>query len=269
MTYCIGIKLDQGLVFCSDSRTNAGADRVSTYSKLHRFSIPGDRQIVLLTAGNLATCQAVIARIDRDLKEDAEANITKAQYVSEVADYVGNLGLQEQQRYADGGPRAGFNAEATFVLGGQIKGQPVELYLIYPEGNHITVSDQYPFLQIGETKYGKPILDRIIRHDTPHETAMRCALVSMDSTMRSNATVGPPIELLYYRADSLTEAALYAQLEESDAYWVSLRQAWDENIRRAFDDLPPLDPVFRESCEKVSRERAEKKRKKNRKDPPS
>jgi len=208
MTYCIGIRLDEGLVLCSDSRTNAGADRVSTYSKLHRFSIPGDRQIMLMTAGNLATCQAVIAQIDRDLKEEAEPNISKAEYVAEVAEYVGKLGLQEQQRFADSGPRAGFNAEATFILGGQIKGQPVELYLIYPEGNHITVSDQYPFLQIGETKYGKPILDRIIRRETPHETAMRCALVSMDSTMRSNATVGPPIELLYYRTDALTEAAL-------------------------------------------------------------
>ncbi|MAT94521.1 MAG: peptidase [Halioglobus sp.] len=244
MTYCIGIKLDEGLVFCSDSRTNAGADRVSTYSKLHRFSVAGERQLMVVTAGNLATSQAVLARMERDLKEDAPQSIAKAQYVSEVADYIGELGLQELGRFKEGGPTAGFNAEATFILGGQIKGHDPEMYLIYPEGNHITVSDQYPFLQIGETKYGKPILDRIIRPDTPHETAMRCALVSMDSTMRSNATVGPPIELLFYRRDALDEPALYAKLEEIDPYLVELRRSWDENIRRAFDDLPSLDGVF-------------------------
>lgn len=244
MTYCIGIRLKEGLVFCSDSRTNAGADRVSTYGKLHRYSEAGERQLMLMTAGNLATSQAVAAQIDRDLREDAEFNVAKAQYVSDIADYIGKLGLAEQHKYASGGPGAGFNAEATFILGGQIKGQPPELYLIYPEGNHITVSDQYPFLQIGETKYGKPILDRIIRPETDHETAMRCALVSMDSTMRSNATVGPPIELLFYRADSLSDPAEYCKFEENDEYLVSLRRSWDENIRKAFDELPSLQAVF-------------------------
>jgi len=244
MTYCIAIKLDEGLVFCSDSRTNAGADRVSTYSKLHRFSIPGDRQIMMMTAGNLATSQAIIARIERDLKGDAEENIAKAEYVSDVADYVGQLGVQEVRRVTQTGPIAGFNAEVTFIIGGQVQGQDPELYLVYPEGNHITVSDQYPFLLIGETKYGKPILDRIIRPDTPHETAMRCALVSMDSTMRSNATVGPPIELLFYAADSLQEPALYAKLEEIDPYLVKLRKSWDDNIRIAFNKLPSLAEVF-------------------------
>ena len=130
------------------------------------------------------------------------------------------------------------------IASGQIKGQPVELYLVYPEGNHITVPEQYPFLQIGETKYGKPILDRIIRPDCDHETAMRCALVSMDSTMRSNATVGPPVELLFYQTDSLDVPAFYAKLDESDPYLVSLRRAWDENIRKAFNDLPSLYQVI-------------------------
>ncbi len=244
MTYCIGIRLKEGLVFCSDSRTNAGADRVSTYGKLHRYSEPGERQLMLMTAGNLATSQAVVAQIERDLREDADFNVAKAQYVSDIADYVGKLGLAEQHKYANGGPGAGFNAEATFILGGQIKGQPTEMYMIYPEGNHITVSEQYPFLQIGETKYGKPILDRIIRPETDYETAMRCALVSMDSTMRSNATVGPPIELLFYRAESLSEPAEYCKFEENDEYLVSLRRAWDENIRKAFNELPSLQEVF-------------------------
>ena len=251
MTYCVGIRLEEGLVFCSDSRTNAGPDRVSTYSKLHRFSVPGDRQLMLMTAGNLATTQAVVAQIERDLREDAEFNIAKAQYVSDIAEYVGKLGLKEQARFNDGGTGAGFNATASFILGGQIKGQPTEMYMIYPEGNHITVPDRYPFLQIGETKYGKPILDRIIRPDTPFETAMRCALVSMDSTMRSNATVGPPIELLFYRADSLAEHAHYCRFEENNEYLADLRRAWDDNIRTAFARLPPLDIVFEGSAGKA------------------
>ncbi len=244
MTYCVGIRLKEGLVFCSDSRTNAGPDRVSTYSKLHRLSITGERQLMLMTAGNLATSQAVVAQIERDLREDAEFNVAKAQYVSDIADYVGELGRKEQEKYASGGPGAGFNAEATFIVGGQIKGQPTELYMVYPEGNHITVSEQYPFLQIGETKYGKPILDRIIRPETEHETAMRCALVSMDSTMRSNATVGPPIELLFYRANTLEAPAQYCTFEENHDYLMSLRRAWDDNIREGFNDLPSLNQVF-------------------------
>ena len=178
MTYCLAIKLDSGLVFCSDSRTNAGPDRVSTYSKLHRFSVSGDRQIALLSAGNLATTQQVVTMMGRDIQEDKDFHVGKAQYVSEIADYIGRLNVAIQQKYTSGGPGAGFNAEATFILGGQIKGGEPELYMVYPEGNHITASERYPFLQIGETKYGKPILDRIVRSDTPYRTAMRCALVS-------------------------------------------------------------------------------------------
>tara|TARA_R110002110_G_scaffold415860_1_gene658708 strand:- start:26201 stop:26956 length:756 start_codon:yes stop_codon:yes gene_type:complete len=248
----MGIRLQQGLVFCSDSRTNAGPDRVSTYSKLHRFSVSGERQLMLMTAGNLATSQAVVAQIERDLREDAAMNVAKAQYVSDIADYVGKLGLKEQAKYVSGGPSAGFNAEATYILGGQIKGQPTELYMIYPEGNHISASEQYPFLQIGETKYGKPILDRIIRPETDYETAMRCALVSMDSTMRSNATVGPPIELLYYATDSLADPAHYCRFEENDPYLVGLRRSWDDNIRNAFNELPSLNSVFDASRSKAA-----------------
>ena len=245
MTYCLAIALEEGLVFCSDSRTNAGPDRVSTYSKMHRFSVPYERSMVILTAGNLATSQAVIAQIQRDLEEDAEFNIFNARYISDIAEYLGELSLQEQQKYSQkGGQRAGFNASASFILGGQIKGHAPELYMVYPEGNHITASDLYPYLQIGETKYGKPILDRIIRTDTPVETAMRCALVSVDSTMRSNATVGPPLECLFYRRDSLLPQELYCKLEERHSYLSDLRQSWDDNIRLAFENLPPLSGVF-------------------------
>ena len=246
MTYCLAIALDEGLVFCSDSRTNAGPDRVSTYSKMHRFAVPGDRSLVILTAGNLATSQAVIAQIQRDLEENAEFNIFNARYVSDVADYLGTLSLAEQEKYAKkGGPIAGsFNASATFIIGGQIKGHEQELYMVYPEGNHITASDLYPYLQIGETKYGKPILDRIIRPDTPVETAMRCALVSIDSTLRSNATVGPPLECLFYRRGSLEPQERYFKLEENHPYLAQLRQSWDDNIRSAFEELPSLSAMF-------------------------
>ena len=245
MTYCLAIALDEGLVFCSDSRTNAGPDRVSTYSKMHRFSVPYDRSLVILTAGNLATSQAVIAQIQRDLEEETEFNIYNARYVSEIAEYIGERSLQEQQKFAKkGGPNAGFNASASFILGGQIQGNAPELYMIYPEGNYITASDLYPYLQIGETKYGKPILDRIIRSDTPVETAMRCALVSIDSTMRSNATVGPPLECLFYRKDSLQPHELYCLLEERHPYLSDLRQSWDDNIRLAFENLPSISTVF-------------------------
>jgi putative proteasome-type protease len=245
MTYCLAIALEEGLVFCSDSRTNAGPDRVSTYSKMHRFSVPYDRSMVILTAGNLATSQSVIAQIQRDIEEERDFHIFNARYVSDVAGYIGEISLKEQQKYAKkGGPGAGFNASASFILGGQIKGHGPELYMIYPEGNYITASDLYPYLQIGETKYGKPILDRIIRPDTPVETAMRCALVSIDSTMRSNATVGPPLECLFYRRDSLMPHEHYCLLEENHPYLAALRKSWDDNIRLAFDNLPSLTGVF-------------------------
>jgi putative proteasome-type protease len=243
MTYCLAIALEEGLVFCSDSRTNAGADRVSTYSKMHRFEAE-DRQLVLLTAGNLATSQAVVSQMQRDAENGVEGNYTQADYVSEVADYIGKLSLAEQGKYANAGPTAGFNAEATFILGGQIGHHAPELYLIYPEGNHITVSGEHPFLQIGETKYGKPILDRIIRKDTEPHTAMRCALVSVDSTMRSNATVGPPIECGFYRKGSLMGLESYVKLEENHPYLVRLRKSWDESLASAFRGLPSLTEIF-------------------------
>ena len=240
MTYCVAIKIDQGLVFCSDSRTNAGADHVSTYSKMHRFSMAGERHLAILSAGNLATTQAVLSQIERDIEDDAAFNILKAQYISDIADYVGEISVKTQQKYVTGGPTAGFNAEATFILGGQVKGHPQELYMIYPEGNHITASEQHPFLQIGETKYGKPILDRIIRQETDPQIAKRCALVSMDSTMRSNATVGPPIELLFCRKDEVVSAGDYRQFMDNDEYLIQLRESWDENVCRAFNELPAL-----------------------------
>mgnify|MGYP001811711127 CR=1 FL=1 len=244
MTYCLAIKLAEGLVFCSDSRTNAGADRVSAFSKMHRIAVSGDRFLVLLSAGNLGTTQAVVETLERETKSDRDSLIVTSNYISEIADYIGQLSVQIQKKYAPTGQKAGFDAEASFILGGQIHGEDPELYLIYPEGNHIRPSNQYPFFQIGETKYGKPILERIISDDTPHEIAMRCALVSMDSTLRSNVTVGPPVELMYLEKDVINEPQKYRKFEENDPYLVKLRSAWNEEILKAFNNLSELSEAF-------------------------
>ena len=242
MTYCLAVKINEGLVFCSDSRTNAGADRVSTYSKMHKFCVEGDRFLTLLAAGNLATSQAVVAKIKRDFEEGSEFNVSDAKYVSDIAEYVGRLSVCEQEKYGQTLSQGAeiFDAGASFILGGQITGRPSELFLVYPEGNYIPVPDQHPYLQIGETKYGKPILDRIILPTTSAEVAMRCGLLSLDSTMRSNATVGPPLECLFYREDGLNAFDQYYTLSASHPYLHTLRETWDENIRIAFEKLPRL-----------------------------
>lgn len=238
MTYCVGISLKAGLVFASDSRTNAGTDHVSQYGKMHTLGIAGERQFILLSSGNLATSQAVLTHIRHELRDNADCDVCKARYMDEVADYIGEVSREQQQRYAEGkGISAGFTPSVSFILGGQIRGEPPSLHLIYPEGNHITTSLATPYLQIGETKYGKPILDRIINMDSSLEDAARCALVSMDSTMQSNVTVGPPIEVLIYEKDSLA-LNRYMRLDENNSYLSELRKTWGANIRSAFNALP-------------------------------
>jgi putative proteasome-type protease len=239
MTYCLAIKLDNALIFASDSRTNAGVDQISSYSKMHRWGIDGDCQFVLLSAGNLATTQAVVIKVHRDINEAAEHNLGTMRYMSEAAEYIGRISLKLQSQHSESTMNAGFNPEATFILGGQIRGSDPELFLVYPQGNYITTPESMPFLQIGEIKYGKPILDRIIHPDTPVEDAMRCALVSMDSTMRSNVTVGPPIELAVYRKDSLT-LGCYQKFEVDDPYLMELKSSWDAKLTEAFRELPAL-----------------------------
>ena len=247
MSYCLAILIDDGIVFCADSRTNAGPDRVGTHKKMHVFSREDDRTLVLLVAGNLATSQAVIARIKRDVRENVETNVYSMKHLSDIADYIGQLVLAETSKFLSNEQAiSAFDASVTFILGGQISGQKPGLHMIYPEGNHIKPSKDQPYLQIGEVKYGKPILDRIIKSDTPYETAMRCAVVSVDSTMRSNVTVGPPIECLFYRKDSLVSHEQYFKLDESHSYLSAVRESWEENIRVAFERLPSLDQVFAE-----------------------
>jgi len=239
MTYCVAMRLDDGLVLCSDSRTSAGVDDVSIYSKMHRFETGSDRFIALLSAGNLATTQAVNSQIERDLANpEAERDLNGFAQLDEVAGYVGELSAKIQDTWSDQPEQNGFGA--SFILGGRIGDQPPDIFLVYPEGNFIAASREKPFLQIGETKYGKPILDRIIEPATSLDRAARCALVSMDASMRSNLSVGPPIELLILPAGAVP-AHRHRRFEEDDSYLAELRRAWSEGLRELFMKLPRFD----------------------------
>jgi len=235
MTYCVAINLNDGLVFASDSRTNAGVDHVSVYSKMHSFAWPGDRVFVLLSAGNLATTQSVVKRMKTDA-QNGGPSLLSSPNMTAAADYVGAVSadVQRQQGNRDS---LNTNFEATFLLGGQIGGAPPELFMIYPQGNYIHESFEHPYLQAGETKYGKPILDRVIQRSTALDLAARCALVSLNSTIRSNLTVGPPLELLVYRRDSLVEGQRLYLLEE-DPYYREMAERWNEGLLAALGNLP-------------------------------
>lgn len=235
MTYCVAIIVNEGVCFCSDSRTSAGVDQINTYSKMFRFGLDRNRQFVILAAGNLATTQAVIDRLSKDIAKETEINLNTVADIHEAADYVGQISV-EQQNKTGGGATYG----ASFILGGQIIDNPPQLALIYPQGNHIRTSRQTSFLQIGESKYGKPILDRIITSQTDLHTAALCSLVSMDSTMRSNLTVGPPIDIQLYHSDSLMPGEYY-HLEEDSEYLKNINRIWNERMMESFASLPPLD----------------------------
>ena len=233
MTYCVAIKLNGGLVFVSDSRTNAGVDQISTYSKMHTFGVEGSRQFCLLTAGNLATTQGIVTQLKHDIDQALPTNLLTVANFEEAADYVGQISIAQQQK-AGGGPEF----EASVIFGGQIWGAPHDVVLIYPQGNHISTSKTTPYIQIGESKYGKPILDRILKPATPIHTAVLCGLVSMDSTMRSNVTVGPPIEVLVYNVDSFV-CTNRITLEEDSEFLRELKKTWDQKLKEAFRSLPP------------------------------
>lgn len=242
MTYCLAISVNKGIVFASDSRTNAGVDYVTTYSKMHTFVWPDDRTCVLLTAGNLATSQAVINNIKTDLEESrAKMSLHKGKHLHELAHYVGQLSQKEQRQHADAMEKSGNGGiGASFILGGQITGQAPEIYLIYPQGNYISASSDTPYLQIGENKYGKPILDRIISPTTSLEDAARCALVSLESTIRSNISVGPPIELAIHTCDAI-QNPYHQKLTLNSPLYKSLQKKWNDGLRQAFNRLPRFD----------------------------
>ena len=248
MTYCVGLCLDQGLVMASDSRTNAGVDYISSYSKLHVFQPAPDRFFILLAAGNLATTQEVLARIRRDLDralgadagggEPAPAQtLLNVGYLFEAATYVGQVSLAVQNEHGPALRQVGAGVEATFILGGQIAGQPPGLYMIYPQGNWITATPETPYLQIGESKYGKPALDHIVHPGLSLDDGARVCLVSLVGTARSNLTVGPPYEVAICPRDLLTPSQRL-KLEADSEELRALTRDWGERFREAFYGLP-------------------------------
>jgi putative proteasome-type protease len=240
MTYCVGVLLEGGMIFASDSRTNAGLDNIAKFSKMSVFEQPDDRVIVMLSSGNLAGTQAVIGLLNQGCRsEHSTASLWGAKTMYDVARLVSDAMREIDRRdspYLKENPE-GFNA--SFILGGQIAGEPMRLFRIYAEGNFIEAGMDTTYFQTGETKYGKPILDRVIKRDTPLAEAAKCVLVSFDSTMRSNLSVGMPIELICYKQDEL-KVRMRRKLDEGDPYFRALSREWSRGTRRVFRALPEL-----------------------------
>ena len=238
MTYCLALKLRDGLVFASDSRTTAGVDYISTYRKMHVFQPSEDRLIVVLTSGNLATTQEVLDNLRRDLAAvEATENLATVSYLFEAARYVGKVLCTVLQQYASTLTMGGADLRATLIVGGQIAGQPPELYMVYPEGNYVAATWETPYLQLGEFKYGKPILSRIAAADLSLDDAARLALISFDAAMKSNLSVGPPVELAIYPRDALQFSHQLAFDGDSEVFRELCRR-WNELLLHAFSQLP-------------------------------
>jgi putative proteasome-type protease len=230
------MRLDAGLIFLSDTRTNAGVDNVGTYRKLHVLRAGDDRTFVLQSAGSLATTHEVLSRIDRDLTDPgAGQSLATVQHLFEAALYLGRL---NKEVYAEHSPTVGLGAAATFILGGQIRGERPNIVLVYPEGNYIRVSDTVPFLQIGETKYGKFLLELAVRAHVDLQTAAKIALGSMLSTAHANLSVGPPYDAALYRNGTFEVREL--RIEEDNAYLRQLNEVWIEQLHDAVAVLPPI-----------------------------
>ncbi|MFA5924022.1 MAG: peptidase [Methylococcaceae bacterium] len=240
MTYCIGIMLDTGLVFASDSRTHAGVDNIARFCKMTVFERAGDRVIVLLSSGNLAGTQAVISVLKQRNAKDEVPNLWSAESMFDAAMLVSDAMRDVDRRDGQHLAASAISFNASFILGGQIMGEPPRLFRIYAQGNFIEASLETPYLQTGETKYGKPIIDRVITRSTSLNDAAKCVLVSFDSTMCSNLSVGMPIDLICYQRDSF-EVRMRRRFDEGDAYFSSLGKQWTEGTRQVFSRLLNLD----------------------------
>ena len=241
MTYCVGMLLKDGIVFASDSRTNAGVDNFAKFCKMTVFERAGDRVLILLSSGNLAGTQAVVSLLkQRSDVTDGPPNLWTARTMFDVVVLVSDAVRDIERRdapFLEGG-MISFNA--SFIIGGQLKGEPPRLFRIYSEGNFIEAGDDTPFLQTGEAKYGKPIIDRVLTPTTTLADATKCVLVSFDSTMRSNLSVGMPIDLVCYERDSL-EISMRCRFNEGDAYFSALSTDWSEGVRNVFRELPEME----------------------------
>jgi putative proteasome-type protease len=234
MTYCVALRLDAGLVFLSDSRTNAGVDQVGTYRKMTVFERPGERCMVLLTSGNLGVTQSV-----RQLLVDRSdgATVWNAPSLYEAASLVGDTVRKVHDRDADSLHKQGIEFACTLIFGGQIRGERCRLFQVYSAGNFIEAQDENPYFQIGESKYGKPIIDRVVTPATTLDEAAKCALVSMDSTLRSNLSVGLPLDLLCYEADSL-RVTRFVTVTPDNEYFKMVSRSWGQRLKQAFVELP-------------------------------
>lgn len=243
MTYCVGLRLDRGLVFMSDTRTNAGVDNISKYRKMFTWQVPGERVIVMMTAGNLATTQAVVSMLDERTKapEDRNPSILEVPSMFQAARTVGKVLRDVIRESAPGpGPDAESPFTATIIIGGQIKGSEPRLFMIYPQGNFVEASAETPFFQIGETKYGRPILVRAYDPEMSFEAAVKLMMVSFDSTLKANLSVGLPLDLLLYETDSL-DVKSERRIEEDDPYFNLISNNWGEALKAAFASLPDYE----------------------------
>jgi putative proteasome-type protease len=241
MTYCVGVLLKDGIVLASDSRTHAGVDNFAKFCKMTVFERAGDRVLVLLSSGNLAGTQAVISVLkQRSDVTDGPPNLWTARTMFDVAVLVSDAVRDIERRdapFLESGP---IRFNASFIVGGQLKGEPPRLFRVYAEGNFIEAGADTPFLQTGEAKYGKPIIDRVLAPTTTLADATKCVLVSFDSTMRSNMSVGMPIDLVCYERDSL-KIRMRRRFDQGDAYFTALSKSWSEGVRDVFRELPELE----------------------------
>ena len=248
MTYCVGMRLNSGLVFLSDSRTNAGVDHIGSFRKMTLFENPGDRIMVLLTAGNLSISQSVRQTISEYLTADG-TSIWTASSMYEAAQIVGESIRSVHKRDAESLEQFGIDFNVSLIFGGQIRGERCRLFQMYSAGNFIESHDENPYFQIGESKYGKPIIDRVITPNTPLDEAATCALISMDSTLRSNISVGFPLDLLLYDEDALT-ISRFVTIDEKNQYFQMLRSSWGKELRSVFEGI--ADPVWNAAPEATS-----------------
>ena len=241
MTYCVGMLLDAGLVMLSDSRTNAGVDNISSFRKVAIFERPGERVIVLMTAGNLSVSQSVVGLLREALAvPEGAPNLYNAANMFEVARRVGDAVRSVHTRDAASLEAFKIEFNAMCIVGGQIAGEPPRLFNVYPAGNFIEATPETPYFQIGEFKYGKPIIDRVVGRHTSLQEAAKCSLVSMDSTMRSNLSVGMPLDLVIVRTDEYAVGS-HRIIDGEDAYFRIIRRDWGEALKHAFMELPDPD----------------------------
>lgn len=239
MTYCVGMLLKEGLLFASDSRTNAGVDHIASFRKMHLFQDGESRKVSIVTAGNLATTQSVISQLQKQIKQEDE-NIMSLSSLYDVATLVGKTVRSVIKRDSGQEAQSNIDYSCSLIVGGQIQGEAPRLFNIYTQGNFIEATLDTPYFQIGESKYGKPILDRVINSETPLSQAVKCTLISFDSTIRSNISVGLPIDVVLHRTNDYLCHEPY-RFDENHPYLKELRNAWAVGLNQLFTSLPEIN----------------------------